>query len=360
MSASSSVIVVQVLSGLAVWKPIQLSELASLFYDFQGARLVHFIGMALIVGFLVIHVALALLVPKTIGAMITGGPRVDDGASRAERRCARSALKESAMQNPLAVDLPSRGRHRQSVLESNKALVAEIDRRKILRGAISLGALTMLTGCNVTNTDPVQSVLKAVSQFNDQVQQVMFRPNHLAPTYQESQVVKPPRFNAYYDIEDVAPVDGATWKLELCRPDRGQAPWTAQQIYALPEQEWIIRHICVEGWDYIGQWSGVNLRHFLERIGADLTREIRRVQMRRRLLRLDRHGDARCIRRPSWRRNTPGSRSPIRSAFRCGCAPRPSSASRTRNGSPRSKSPTPIRAAIGKTAASTGSAGSRA
>jgi thiosulfate reductase cytochrome b subunit len=72
-----TVIVVQVLSGLVVWKPIQLSELATLFYDFQGARLVHFIGMALIVGFLPIHVALALLVPKTIGAMITGGPEVD-------------------------------------------------------------------------------------------------------------------------------------------------------------------------------------------------------------------------------------------------------------------------------------------
>ena len=41
------------------------------------------------------------------------------------------------------------------------------------------------------------------------------------------------------------------------------------QIYALPEQELIIRHICVEGWDYIGQWSGPNLRQFLERIGAD-------------------------------------------------------------------------------------------
>ncbi len=47
-------------------------------------------------------------------------------------------------------------------------------------------------------------------------------------------------------------------------------PWTAQQIYALPEQEWIYRHVCVEGWDYIGQWSGVNLREFLTRIGADL------------------------------------------------------------------------------------------
>jgi thiosulfate reductase cytochrome b subunit len=71
------VLIVQVLSGLAVWKPMQFSELASLFYSFQGSRLVHFIGMAAIVGFLVIHAALALIVPKTIGAMITGGPRVD-------------------------------------------------------------------------------------------------------------------------------------------------------------------------------------------------------------------------------------------------------------------------------------------
>ena len=72
-----AIIIVQVLSGFAVWKPVQFSELATLFYSFQGSRLVHFIGMVLIVGFLVVHVALALLVPKTIGAMITGGPVVD-------------------------------------------------------------------------------------------------------------------------------------------------------------------------------------------------------------------------------------------------------------------------------------------
>ena len=77
-----AVIVVQVISGFAVWKPMQLSELAiALFGDFQGARLVHFIGMALIVGFLVVHVVLALTVPKTIGAMITGGPVVDDDSN---------------------------------------------------------------------------------------------------------------------------------------------------------------------------------------------------------------------------------------------------------------------------------------
>ena len=72
-----AIIIVQVLSGFAVWKPMQFSELAALFGSFQGARLAHFIGMALIVGFLVVHVALALAVPKTIAAMITGGPVVD-------------------------------------------------------------------------------------------------------------------------------------------------------------------------------------------------------------------------------------------------------------------------------------------
>ena len=157
----------------------------------------------------------------------------------------------------------------QSVLREHKALIEEIDRRKILRGAVSLGALTMLTGCNVTHTDAVQSVLKRISQFNDKVQEFMFRPNHLAPTFPESMVVKPPRFNAYYDIEDIAPVDVANWKLELAGKIKNKKPWTAQEIYALPEQEWIIRHICVEGWDYIGQWSGVNLRQFLQRVGAD-------------------------------------------------------------------------------------------
>jgi DMSO/TMAO reductase YedYZ molybdopterin-dependent catalytic subunit len=158
----------------------------------------------------------------------------------------------------------------QSVLDNNKALLAEIDRRKILRGSLSLGALTMLTGCSVTDQNAVQAVLSAVSSFNDRVQQLIFRPNHLAPTFTEADVVKPPRFNAYYEIEDVKPVDGATWKLELSGLIADKKPWTVQRFSELPEQELIIRHICVEGWDYIGQWSGVNFRQFLERVGADL------------------------------------------------------------------------------------------
>jgi DMSO/TMAO reductase YedYZ molybdopterin-dependent catalytic subunit len=157
----------------------------------------------------------------------------------------------------------------QSALRESCAL--DVNRRNVLRGAISLGALTMLTGCDVTENDSVQKALRAVSAWNDRVQAAIFRPNHLAPTFSPTQVVKPPRFNAYYDIEDVKPVDGATWKLELAGRIADKRPWTAQHLDQFPRQELIIRHICVEGWDYIGQWSGVNLRSFLERVGADLT-----------------------------------------------------------------------------------------
>jgi DMSO/TMAO reductase YedYZ molybdopterin-dependent catalytic subunit len=159
----------------------------------------------------------------------------------------------------------------QSVLEENKNLVDDINRRKLLRGAVSLGALSLLTGCDVTDKDAVQSVLTTVSSFNDKVQALLFRPNHLVPTFTEAEVVKPPRFNAYYEITEVKPVEVGNWKLELAGLIQDKRPWTAQLIGQLPETELIVRHICVEGWDYIGQWSGVNLRHFLERIGADLT-----------------------------------------------------------------------------------------
>ncbi len=64
--------VLMLVSGLAIWKPVQFQTLTWLFYDFQGARLAHFIGMSAIALFIFVHVALALLVPKTIAAMTRG------------------------------------------------------------------------------------------------------------------------------------------------------------------------------------------------------------------------------------------------------------------------------------------------
>ena len=129
----------------------------------------------------------------------------------------------------------------------------------------------MLTGCDVTEDDRCRKSCARYRRGTTASRKRCSGRNHLAPTFSPSQVVKPPRFNAYYRIEDVKPIDGATWQLELAGLIADKRPWTAQQIYQLPAQEIIISHVCVEGWDYIGQWSGPNLRAFFERVGADLT-----------------------------------------------------------------------------------------
>ncbi len=59
-------------SGLALWKPVQLRPLSWLFGGYEVTRRVHFVAMAGIVGFVVVHLALVLLVPKTLPPMITG------------------------------------------------------------------------------------------------------------------------------------------------------------------------------------------------------------------------------------------------------------------------------------------------
>jgi thiosulfate reductase cytochrome b subunit len=67
-----------VITGLCLWKPVQFSELASLFGNFQIIRLIHFLCMSVIVAFVAVHVMLALLVPQSLIAMLTGGPIVAD------------------------------------------------------------------------------------------------------------------------------------------------------------------------------------------------------------------------------------------------------------------------------------------
>jgi thiosulfate reductase cytochrome b subunit len=65
-------LVVLILSGLAIWKPVQLQELAALMGGYEGARLLHFFAMSLVVIIVVVHVAMVALVPRTFPTMITG------------------------------------------------------------------------------------------------------------------------------------------------------------------------------------------------------------------------------------------------------------------------------------------------
>lgn len=67
------------------------------------------------------------------------------------------------------------------VLDDHRPLIRSLERRVFLRGGLSLGALTMLTGCDVSDSTSVGQALRAISAFNDGVQAALFDPNKLAP-----------------------------------------------------------------------------------------------------------------------------------------------------------------------------------
>jgi len=148
--------------------------------------------------------------------------------------------------------------------------IERIERRLFLKRGLSLGALALLSGCDITQKDSVQRILLAMSRWNDKAQGWLFDPNKLAPTYPESAITKPFPFNAYYSEKEAPVVDPDSYRLELGGLIRDRKPWTLPELYALPEVSQITRHVCVEGWSAIGKWSGTPFRGFLERVGADL------------------------------------------------------------------------------------------
>jgi DMSO/TMAO reductase YedYZ molybdopterin-dependent catalytic subunit len=144
-------------------------------------------------------------------------------------------------------------------------------RRGLLRGGISLGALTLLTGCDLSDDDAVQRVLAAFSRWNDKVQAALFSDQRLAPTFPEASAVKDFRYNAWYGPDKAPRLNSADYRLQLAGRIENTRPWTIDELYALPQVSQVTRHVCVEGWSMIGKWSGTPLRTFLERIGADTT-----------------------------------------------------------------------------------------
>jgi len=143
-----------------------------------------------------------------------------------------------------------------------KPNVPGIERRLFLRQTLSLGALTLLTGCDISDNDAVQSALGLMSRWNDRAQAFLFSDQRLAPTFAESEVVP---------AADVPKLGAADYRLELSGLIGDKRPWTVEQLHALPQESQITRHVCIEGWSMIGKWSGPRLGDFLQRVGADLS-----------------------------------------------------------------------------------------
>ncbi|MEL1087209.1 molybdopterin-dependent oxidoreductase [Pseudomonas sp. OB66] len=162
-------------------------------------------------------------------------------------------------------------RQRVRIEPAQQLELENIQRRHFLRAGLTVGAMSMLTGCNLQDGDQVDKVLWAMSRWNDRVQAWLFSGRKLAPTFARAQITKPFPFNAFYGQDDIPKVDLTSYSLAVSGRIRDKAPWTLESLRKLPQRSDITRLICVEGWSAIGQWGGVPLKTFLEHIGADTT-----------------------------------------------------------------------------------------
>jgi DMSO/TMAO reductase YedYZ molybdopterin-dependent catalytic subunit len=154
--------------------------------------------------------------------------------------------------------------------------IRKVERRWLLRGGLSLGAVSLIGGASLLKGGDlsdthslIDRALWAMLRFNDRAQAALFDGNRMAETFGPDQITRPFKFNAYYPASKVRPVP-ADWKLEVGGLVDDDTPWTLERLRRMPQEAQITRHICVEGWSQIGQWSGVPLRLFLKAVGADM------------------------------------------------------------------------------------------
>ena len=111
--------------------------------------------------------------------------------------------------------------------------------------------------------------LKAGLGFSDWASELLFRREHLAPTFADTNVTP---FNQFpindYDVDDPE-VDLQNWKLAVGGAVQRPGEYTLSQVQSLEKHTQNTRHVCVEGWDVIGNFGGARLSDFLKAIGAD-------------------------------------------------------------------------------------------
>ena len=165
--------------------------------------------------------------------------------------------------------LPKPAVDADAVVKEAMSRLGQPARRLFLRRSLTLGGLSLLTGCTLADGNDVEAALARVSRFNDRVQAWLFDPKRLAPEFPESAITTPFPFNAYYGEDEVRRVDRAGFRLEVGGLVADRRSWTLDELQALPQVDQVTRHICVEGWSAIGKWGGVPFAGFLRRVGAD-------------------------------------------------------------------------------------------
>lgn len=140
-----------------------------------------------------------------------------------------------------------------------------ISRRELLKltPIVALGAFAI--------PKAQEKLLTAGLGFSDWVSARMFRASHMAPTFADSELTPFDKFPINdYDVDDPE-VDFDAWSLTVGGTVQKPGDYTLAQVQALPKIIQNTRHVCVEGWDVIGNFGGARLSDFLTMIGADTT-----------------------------------------------------------------------------------------
>jgi len=147
----------------------------------------------------------------------------------------------------------------------NQKKFKSMSRRELLKltPVVALGAFAM---------PPLRTpLLKAGVGFSDWASGVLFRHSHLAPTFADAEVAPFEKFPINdYDVDD-PDVDLNNWKLTVAGAVQKPGGYALAQVLSLPKHTQNTRHVCVEGWDVIGNFGGARLSDFLRAIGADTT-----------------------------------------------------------------------------------------
>jgi len=147
-------------------------------------------------------------------------------------------------------------------LRINQGKFKSISRRELLKltPVVALGAFAI--------PELQKPLLKVGLGISDWASGLLFRRGHLAPTFADAQVTPFDQFPINdYDVDDPE-VDLENWKLTVAGAAQIPGEYTLAQIQSLPKQTQNTRHICVEGWDVVGNFGGARLSDFLKMIGA--------------------------------------------------------------------------------------------
>ncbi|MES1938365.1 molybdopterin-binding protein [Salinisphaera hydrothermalis] len=144
-------------------------------------------------------------------------------------------------------------------------------RRRVLGGLGALGATSLLSGCDWTQSQAVQNFLGHTEKLTQAAQRLVASREALAPEYDKSQIA--PTFRPNGSINPQTPaykqlVDSnfADYRLDFHGLVDNPMSFSLAELKVMPSRTQITRHDCVEGWSCIGQWTGVVLGHLLDRV----------------------------------------------------------------------------------------------